>query len=352
MRAADVPPEMRVALWAGPGERLRIERVPTPEIERDDQVLLRVRAAVFGRALVRATTVGHPKWVAPAVLGSLVAGDVCSVGSAVGTFRPGMAITVDPHPPCGTCEACAAGVEALCMVRTPLVPGGLSEYVRLGAPLVAAARQIPAGMSYRWAAYTETVACAIEAASHCARGDRVLVVGSGPLALLLAQGAQLRGARRVVVVSKHPLRRAIFEALGAVVMDLSHERLDAGIRAALEQAGADVVFEAVGRAETYMLALGAARLGGTVVAFGGCPPGTLLALDPNLIHYRGLRLIGSYHYAKGKFDEALRLLAAAHVDLTPILTHHIPIDRISEAPQIASSPECMALTVDPHPLEV
>jgi L-iditol 2-dehydrogenase len=346
---AGAPEQMRAAIWSGPGLPLHCEWIPTPRIEAPDQVLLRVRAAVFGAALVRAVTVGHPKWTPPAVLGSLVAGEVVAVGGEVRRLLPGMRVTLDPHPPCGRCPACQGRAEALCTARPSLTPGAHAEYVRIGPLLADAARQIPDGLPYRSAVLTESVACVVEAVSHCGDGDRVAVLGSGPMALLLARLARWRGAREVVAIVKHPHRHAAFEAAGATALGWREGGLAARVREAMGGSDPDVVFEAVGRAETYALALEIARPGGTVVAFGGCPPGTTLALDPNLVHYRGLRLIGSYRYAPGRFAEALQLLAEGQLDLAPILTHAIGLERVAEAPALAAHPDCLVLTIHPAP---
>ncbi len=111
--------------------------------------------------------------------------------------------------------------------------------------------------------------------------------------------------------------------------------------------GPHVVVEAVGSAATYARALDVVRDGGTVVAFGGCPTGTTVPLDVNALHYRRLRLLGSYHYGPGVFEEAARLLETGRLDLEPLLTHRIPLDRIADAVTIARRPDCLVPVVEP-----
>lgn len=344
-----VPREMRAAPWRGPGRPLAVEAMLTPRVEAGTDIVLRVRAAVFGAALVRAVTVGHPRWTPPAVLGSLVAGDVVAAGSDVRGLEVGAAIAVDPHPPCGVCENCIAHTEALCLAKNRLEPGGLSEYVRIRAPLTAHVCRIPLGVSYAAAAYTEILACVAESimVSGVGLGDTVVIVGCGPIGLLHAQLARLRGATRVICLVNHRAREAAVLAAGAILVDATGDSVIDTVRAMTGGCGADVVIEAVGRAETYALALQLVRAGGVVVGFGGCPPGTSMTVDPNALHYNGIRLIGSYHYAPGMFSRALRLLAAGAIDLASILTHRLPLDRIAEAPAMARTPDCVALIVEP-----
>lgn len=339
--------------WRGPDRPLAVKAMPTPRVEAGTDIVLRVRAAVFGAALVRAVTVGHPRWTPPTVLGSLVAGEIVAVGGEIRGFEVGASIAVDPHPPCGVCENCVAHIEALCLAKNRLEPGGLAEYVRIRAPLTAHVCRIPQGVSYAAAAYTEILACVAESivVSGVGFGDTVVIVGCGPVGLLHAQLARLRGATQVICLVNHRVREAAVIAAGAIPVDATGGEVIDAVRARTGARGADVVIEAVGRAETYALALRLVRAGGVVVGFGGCPPGTRMTLDPNALHYDGIRLLGSYHYAPGMFSRALRLLAAGRVDLAHVLTHRLPLDRIAEAPAVARSPDCVALIIEPWPRE-
>lgn len=349
MSGAAIPPRMRAAVWRGPGEPLAAELVPTPRVEAGEDVVVRVRAANFGAALVRACTVGHPRLTPPAVLGSLVAGDVVEVGGDVRDLAVGAAVAVDPHPPCGRCDNCRMRVPALCLAKPRLDPGGLAEYVRVSGHLTSHLRAIPAGVSYAAAAYTEIVACVAEsvAAGGVGPGDTVVIVGCGPTGLLHVQLARLAGAARVICLVNHPERETAVIAAGGVPVDVTAGSVEERVRSLADGRGADVAFEAVGRAETYALALRLVRPGGTVVGFGGCPPGTRLTIDPNHLHYDAIRFVGSYHYAPGRFGRALGLLAAGSVDLGGVLTHTLPLGRIAEAPSIAGAPRCVALMVEP-----
>ncbi|QHC24536.1 hypothetical protein [Streptomyces sp. GS7] len=82
-----------------------------------------------------------------------------------------------------------------------------------------------------------------------------------------------------------------------------------------------------------------------MVAFGGCPPGTWVDLDPNAVHYRCIRLVGSYRYPTECFDQALDLLVNGAVDTTPLLGHELPLKNIAAAPREAARTDVPALLI-------
>ncbi|MYU23646.1 zinc-binding dehydrogenase [Streptomyces sp. SID8352] len=339
---------MRAAVWRGPGRPLTVEELPTPQVEEPEDVVLRVRAAMFGAALVRAVTVGHPRLSPPAVLGTLVVGDVVDTGSAVRHLKPDQRVTLDPHPPCGHCANCRDGLRALCDTRISISPGAHAQYVRIRPPVATHARTVPPELSAGAALLTEIVACVLDATdtSGIGPGQDVLVIGCGPVGLIQVQLARLRGARRVFCSVNHPGRRELVDRAGGIPVDA--QDLSADHLAVLTAGrGPHVVVEAVGSATTYACAFDVVRDGGTVIGFGGCPPGTTVPLDVNAVHYRRIRFIGSYHYEPGVFEKAARLLETGQVDLEPLLTHRIPLDRIADAVTTARRSDCLVPIIEP-----
>ncbi|MGK5450179.1 zinc-dependent alcohol dehydrogenase [Streptomyces radiopugnans] len=301
---------------------------------------------MFGAALGRAATVGHPKMTPPATLGSLLVGEVVSVGDAVDHVRIGDRAVVDPHPPCGHCRKCSAGMERACGDGASLRPGALAEVVCVSGDTRRAVRPLPdAACSADAVIFTEPLACALGAVHDGAvtSADDVLIVGSGQLAFLLSHAVRLAGAASVTCLVKDPSRSPTLQAAGARTVSLTP---DGSTPTNLRQ-GFSVVIEAVGRETTYQASFDAVKPGGTVVAFGGCPPGTRLMLDINALHYAGIRLVGSYHYPPHFFGEALGLLVRGAVDTTPLQGHILPLGDIAKAPHSARRPGVMALLVSP-----
>ncbi|MEU2433116.1 zinc-binding dehydrogenase [Streptomyces sp. NPDC007861] len=346
--ATALPERMRAAVWHGAGRPLTVEELPTPQVEEPGDVVIRVRAAMFGASLVRAVTIGHPRMTPPSVLGTLVAGDVVAVGDAVRRLAPGETVTLDPHPPCGRCDQCDDGLPALCATRSGVTPGAHAQYVRIRPPVTAHARHVPPGVSPATAMLTEIVACVLDATdtADIGPGQDVLVIGCGPVGLIQVRLARLRGARQVLCSVNHPWRRELVRQAGGVPVDSGDVSAD-HVAALTRGRGPHVVVEAVGSAATYTSAFDVVRDGGTVVGFGGCPPGTAIPLDVNAVHYRRIRILGSYHYKPGVFEEAARLLETGRLDLEPLLTHRIPLERIADAVAIARLPDCLVPVVEP-----
>ncbi|MBP1999936.1 L-iditol 2-dehydrogenase [Paenibacillus shirakamiensis] len=336
---------MSTHLWHGPRLPLEEKRIPIPQIEDRLDVVVRIRAANFGAALGRAVTVGHPKLKPPAVLGTLIAGDIIAKGDGI-SLPLGARITVDPHPPCNHCANCRNNLEALCTTKYTLEPGGMSEYVRIRGPLSHSIHLIPEQVTYAEAAYTEIVACVMEATrlGNIEFGDSVVIIGCGPTALIQIQLAHLRGAGKVICLFNHMERQDRIAELGAIPI----YSLEADFEETIHQitdGGANTVIEQVGTPETYSLALRLVRSGGTVVGFGGSKKDTNIQIDPNFIHYQNITFKGSYHYRRGTFERALKLLNLKKIQLHSILTHSIPLNQVNEAAALIKHPDCIALMV-------
>jgi len=342
---------MKAAVWYGPGrENLRLETVPTPRVEAPDDVVIRVHSCIWGAMNVRAVLRGHPELKPPTVMGRLLAGVVADVGSGVTSVKRGARVTVDPEATCGVCFYCNNGEPVHCEAPTRLEPGGLAEYVRVSGRLVGNIYQIPPHLSFDEACYTETLACALWGVlkAKVTFGDTVVVIGCGGLGLTHQQLVRLRGATQVIASDVVPDALAAASKLGTRVVDSRSEDLVSIVMAATDGRGADAVIEAVGRQDTYETALKLVRAGGTIVAFGGSPPGTVMTVDPNRIHYRSIDFRGSYHYPPGLFKRALDLIAAASIDLRPIITHSLPLDRIAEAVDLYARPDCRLIAIHPN----
>jgi L-iditol 2-dehydrogenase len=147
--------------------------------------------------------------------------------------------------------------------------------------------------------------------------------------LLVAQG------RTVTVAERHPDRREQAIALGA--------------RAATAELGRhELVFEAVGRPETWRAAISAALPGGVVVLVGGCPSGTEVSLPPGAIHYDELDLRGTFHHSYSEVDEALALLAAGRLDWRALAGDTIALEELPGALAAPAGGPARKWVVDPR----
>jgi L-iditol 2-dehydrogenase len=280
----------------------------------------------------------------------MFAGDVVAIGADVTGIRLGMRVTINPEHPCGRCFYCQRGELGYCLQPITLTSGGMAEFVCVPAPLVNNIFQLPPSVSYEFAAYTETLACILQgmALSNIALSDCVVIIGDGSVGLTFLQLARLRGATKIIVAGKHEdaLQQAII--LGAYrTVNVTHESLLDIVMAETQAYGADVAIEAVGSGATYQQALTLLRCGGTAVAFGGTPPDTTFQGDPNLIHYRALKIYGSYRYTPEHFRRSLELVYTNQIDLHPLITHSVPFSKLTtDAIDIYQQPHCRGLVID------
>jgi L-iditol 2-dehydrogenase len=238
----------------------------------------------------------------------------CRFGHEMAGVRldTGQRVLVSDSVPCGRCGPCLGSRPQIC--RNPTwVLGGFAE--RIGAP-EKALHPLPDGLSSAAAATAEPLAAAVHAISRGTDATDVGVLGGGPMGLMLAALLTDEG-REVTVADVHPERRQQAEALGAhSAARLGHHEL---------------VFEAVGRPETWHAAIEATDPGGTAVLVGGCPGGSDVSLPATPIHYDELELRGAFHHSAAEVDRALEILAGGRFDYGSLLTEPIPLADLPRA---------------------
>jgi L-iditol 2-dehydrogenase len=343
-------PKMLAALWRGPGrENFNVEEIDIPSVGANE-VLIKVKGCFFAAMHVRMVLKGHPELHPPCVEGRMIAGDVEEVGANVHHLKKGMRVTVNPEAPCAKCFYCLKDEPAHCVNLKKLSPGGMSQYVLISKELVQGIFEFPASVPYNQAAYTETLACTMYGMlkANVTFGSRVAIIGCGGVGLTHLQLAKLRGATHVIMIDT--MAEALHPLKGLKQVYTVHAKESDPVKAVMELTeghGADAVIEAVGRGETYKMALDMVRRGGSVVGFGGCPPGSQFMCDPNLIHYRSINFVGSYHYSPEVFKQALNLIVSGTVDLDPIVTNRLPMSRLDEAIELYQRPEVKTLVLEP-----
>jgi L-iditol 2-dehydrogenase len=323
--------KMLAAMYYAPMD-IRLEERSVPE-PGPGEVLLQVAAATTCGTDVKSYRRGHPLLFqhTPAGFGHEVAGVVASTGPGAKRCAEGEAVVVANSAPCLQCYYCKRGRYSLCE-HLLLLNGAYAEYLLVPEPIV---RQnlykLAPSTSFIAAALTEPLACALHGADACSimPGDTVIILGSGPLGLLLAALASLQGAR--VIITGHGAERlALASRYGAqLALDVSgysfaeqRERLVAETE---RGRGADIVIEAVGTPETWTLATQVVRPGGLVNFFGGCPPDTYVNLATRPLHYSELTLKGVFHHTPAYFAQALELIQDRRIDVEALITARLPL---------------------------
>jgi 2-desacetyl-2-hydroxyethyl bacteriochlorophyllide A dehydrogenase len=310
----------------GRGDLRLVERDPLPLRPED----VRVEVAYSGICGTELHLYGGMVFGAPAAqpqpLGHEFSGRVVEVGADVSTVAVGDRVTAIPGGPCYQCELCRIGRPSMCPNRVSIRSGAWAKTLVLPARI---AWRIPDDVSDRAAALAEPLACAVRAVdrSELASAHRVVVIGGGPIGLLIVAVAKASGAQTLILSEPSAYRRALGERLGA---DRAVEpgNLAEAIGAASSGMGADVVFEAVGHPRTVEQAIGLAAPGGMVLVAGVADHDASASFSPQELFFKELTIRGTKGVTWG-VDRALRWLA--RLDLEPLITHELPLARAQEA---------------------
>jgi L-iditol 2-dehydrogenase len=324
---------MIAALYYGPGD-VRVGEIPVPR-PGPGEVLLRNRVALTCGTDVKTWVRGHPLYTPPQTFGHEMAGEVAALGEGVSGFAVGDRVVPHNSAPCGTCYFCKAGQPSMCDHPVYMI-GAFAEYVVVPEGIV---RQnlfhVPRNLPLKYAALVEPLACAVYGAAETPvqLGDIAVVLGAGPIGLMLGALAARRGAH-VIQVDLSDERLETARAMGAAETFNPRGIADpvAGVRGLTPGGrGADVVIEAIGLPEAWEEAIGVARKGGQVTLFGGCKPGTSITIDTKLFHYSQITIRGVFHTTPWHVRTAFDLIARGEIPLEPLISREMPLSLVLEA---------------------
>lgn len=321
---------MRGLVFHGVGQPLQLETLDDPTPSAGEVVIKVGRCGICGTDLHRTE---HNIWTArpPVVLGHEFAGEIVAVGKDVTGLQAGMRVTALPYIGCGKCRACLDGSPHHCPSNlnagTEALNGGFAEYVKVGA---GSCVPLPSALTISDGALVEPLAVGLHGVKRgkVQPGDRVLVIGAGPIGLAAAYWARLAGASHVAVSAPSNRRQAIAEGMGATSFIVAQD--DATLaHAAAEALGGppDVVLECVGLPGMIQRSLACVKTGGRVVVLGVCihqdhfHPLTGLAREAD-IHF-------SVVYDVAEFQTCVDALDAGHVSPRSMITDSVGL---SEAP--------------------
>jgi threonine dehydrogenase-like Zn-dependent dehydrogenase len=344
---------LKAAIYRGPG-RVELTDLPKPGI-RDDELLIRVRAASICGTDLRISQRGHFKIPAgqSRVLGHEVAGEVAAVGEFVRGYAVGDRVTIAPNLGCGVCVQCRAGAANMCADYDAFgitLDGGFEEYLHVPGFAIQRGNvfHIPPGVAFAEAAVVEPFSC-------CYRGQRQLKVGSEDVVLIMGAGpigafhlllAKLARARKVIVSDRAPARLDAAREFGAdVVVNVTSEDLAEVVMTETRGEGADVVITAVSNAAVQSQSVELLATNGRVNFFAGLSSGEKVQVDTNRVHYKGLTLTGTTGSSNGDYLASMRLVGERRVTLGPVVTASFAIERIHEAFSYAESAAGMKAVV-------
>ncbi len=319
-------------------EDVQIESVDVPQIGRGD-VLVRVRAALTCGTDVKVFRRGyHARMIVPpALFGHELGGDIVAMGKDVRGFHVGQRVVAANSAPCGECFYCRRDRENLCEDLL-FNNGAYAEYIRIPERIVRKNMyEVPAHVSYQDAALVEPLACVLRGLeeSGVRPGDTVAVIGLGPIGMMFVRLAKAVFNARVIAIGRRPqqLQRAARMGADETVLNCEGADVVGPVHEMTGGRGADVVIEAVGQPEVWQLAIKLLRRGGVVNFFGGCPDGTALSLDTNLLHYSELTCKASFHHTPALIRKALDLVSRGYVGAKDFVNHSEPLTNLLQVMQ-------------------
>ena len=319
-------------------EDVQIESVDVPQIGRGD-VLVRVRAALTCGTDVKVFRRGyHARMIVPpALFGHELGGDIVAMGKDVRGFKVGQRVVAANSAPCGECFYCRRNQENLCEDLL-FNNGAYAEYIRIPERIVRKNMyEVPDHVSYQDAALVEPLACVLRGLeeSGVRPGDTVAVIGLGPIGMMFVRLAKAVCNARVIAIGRRPQQLVRASKMGAdeTVLNCDGADVVGPVHEMTGGRGADVVIEAVGMPEVWQLAIKLLRRGGVVNFFGGCPDGTLLSLDTNLLHYSELTCKASFHHTPALIRKALDLVSRGYVGAKDFVNHTEPLTNLLQVMQ-------------------
>jgi len=289
-----------------------------------------------------------PRYITPVILGHELSGEVVEVGAGVHDYVAGDVVTLAPIIPCMRCAACSRGQDNLCeraQVIGCTVHGGMAEYITVPSQMVLAGGvvKLPPTVNYRAGALSELVGCCLHGLNQMgiAAGDRVLIIGDGPIGLIFLQLIKLNGVGHVVTVGRRPRRRELALDLGA------DEALDAQVvklKESFEQSF-DRVIVAASNMEATAEAVELVRPGGHLLLFSGYAYGARLSVDVNAMHYRELHLHGSIDCTVRDFRQAAGLLP--QLKLGRLISASFPLEKVEEAFHASREQDAVKVVIEP-----
>ena len=336
---------MKAAVYRG-GGRLAAEEWPTPSIGAGELLIRLKGCGLCGSDVAK---IVDPATRTPAILGHEVVGEVTAVGDGVATYAVGDRVVAAHHVPCGACHYCRRGSDSMCATfkASNLDPGGFAEYVRVPAPNVRHATfRVPAHVSDEAASFVEPLACCLRAVrrARVQAGDTAVVVGLGSIGCLFVQ--LLKHAGAAVVGADALSGRAVFaRGIGANAAGTLEEAA-AAQHTLSDGRGADHVVLTGGGAAILPWAAGIVRDGGSIHYFAG-GAGDTLPLPLETLYHRELTITATYSSSPSDLAESFRLIASGAVAVERLITHRVPLERLSSGVDLMRRREALKVYVTP-----
>ncbi|GAB2324477.1 zinc-dependent dehydrogenase [Alkalibacterium sp. m-11] len=303
---------------------------------KNDEILIQVKAASICGTDVRMYKNGYEgvDLENPLTLGHEVSGDIVEIGSRVTHYNIGTRVAIAPNMGCGVCDLCVSGQTHLCAEYEALginLPGGFAEYVVIPEKAIRQGNVsiIPDNLSYEEAALIEPFSCVYngqEIAGNYA-GDKVLIIGAGPIGIMHAMLALSRGAGLVIMNDLSTDRLNDAKKIVPEIVTLESYELADKVKLLTNGKGIDLSIIAAPSAQAQKESFEYMAMNGRCLFFGGLPKDREeVSLNTNILHYKQLRVFGCTRASLSGYRTSVELVASGRVPLKELITNRYSID--------------------------
>jgi len=326
--------------------KLALKDVAIPTIQEPEDVIVEIEVCSICGTDVKIMDVPPGYAAKPdVILGHEIVAKVIEIGEKVKYLKIGDRVVVNPNDFCGVCKYCLNNMPNQCESINALgvfTDGGFAEYARIPEKIL---YKIAPDLSARKAVFAEPLACVINGMDkiRVMPGDSALVMGAGPIGLLVVQLLKASGVSPIIVSEPSKLRQEFAQKSGAdYVIDPRVDDLPSFCQE-VTKGGVDVVVELVG--SQIKAAIQAVRKGGKILLFG-----LNTQVEPQVpqseIIFKEITLYGTW-IANASFSKAVKVLESDILDVESLITHTFPISKVREGLDLLRSGEAIEILVDP-----
>ena len=321
----------------------------------EGEVVVKVMSALTCGTDVKTFRRGHPVLIKsiPSGFGHEFSGIVEKVGRNVENVKVGDRVVAANSAPCGECFYCKKEEYNLCE-NLDLLNGAYAQYITVPARIVKKNMLIlPDDLSFDKAAFCEPLANVVHGVERTGikKGDTVGIIGIGPIGLMFARLAKLKGAR-VIVAGRNPIKLRMAEEFAHAdeIVDLTkYPNPEMIFRDFSEEGrGIDVAVECVGLPEIWERIFSFVRPGGTVHFFGGCKSGSTVTFDTTKMHYGDIKMMSVFHHTPKYFRMALDYIASGEVEVEKLITDTLPLEKVEYAMQQHIEGKALKFLIKPN----
>jgi len=334
------------------GGEIILEQVDIPEIKKNDDVLIEIKACGICGTDLKIMEGAHPA-NDNVILGHEFCGIVENIGEDVKDLRKGDKVVVDPNLKCGICPACRRGYDNQCEFLATgqtfgiFQNGGFTKYCVIPRR---ALYQLPIDIDFTKAALIEPLSCAV----HChniadvKECDNVVILGAGPMGLIIESVIRKHPINQLFVVEPMEFRRKKALELGAnYVINPETDNVEKEIKKLTNNHGADVIIDAVGKSSTFEIAQKIWASRGRLILFGQ-DSRAVGTIKPNDIVRWQRSILGSYISSGVDYLDAISLIKNNTIDTEKLISHKIPLENLlSEGMKIMKEKTGLKIIVIP-----